>query len=367
MKEQKLKVAIIIPGGVGTGKNNIGVPVLESLIRLMSRDSKVTVFQLYRKNKSYQPSGFEFIDIYSKLPVIKSLKFAWSFWKVQRKTKFDVVHGFWAFPCGFLAALAGKIFQVKSVISLQGGDAISLPEIKYGQLYKWLSRKLVLWALHRVDVLVSPTQYLVHNLQKFGFNRKDIKYIPLGVDISLFMFRNKSLGQPIQFLHIANLHPVKDQVTLLKAFQIISNQVACHLTIIGEGIWERKIKLLAKELKISGMISFLAPITYEDLPPVYYQSDVLLHTSLSEGHPIVVEEAMSCGVVVCGTKVGLLYDLPECCVAVPVGDYGSLAGETLKLISDRLRMDAIRKRAHKWVTTHSARWTIENFKKIYVH
>jgi len=187
----------------------------------------------------------------------------------------------------------------------------------------------------------------------------------LGVEVSRFAYQIKQSSNPVKFLHVANLSPVKDQVTLLKAFQIISSQIPCHLTIIGEGPYESKIKLLADELKVRQKITFRDPLPYENLPAEYHQADILLHTSRSEGHPIVVEEAMSCGVLVCGTRVGLLYDLPDCCIAVPVGDYESLATETLKVISDPERMNVIRQEAYRWASTHSIDWTILKIKACY--
>jgi hypothetical protein len=62
MGEQRLRIAIIIPGGIGTGKNNIGVPVMERLIRLLSSHFDITVFSLFRINKDYSPTGFTLID-----------------------------------------------------------------------------------------------------------------------------------------------------------------------------------------------------------------------------------------------------------------------------------------------------------------
>jgi len=122
---------------------------------------------------------------------------------------------------------------------------------------------------------------------------------------------------------------------------------------------------VAEELKIREQITFLGLLPYSSLPACYHQADILLHTSLSEGHPIVVEEAMSSGVLVCGTRVGLLFDLPECCVSVPVRDYDALASETLGLISNPLRMKALKKAAHEWSKAHSLNYTARQVSELY--
>jgi glycosyltransferase involved in cell wall biosynthesis len=61
------------------------------------------------------------------------------------------------------------------------------------------------------------------------------------------------MDSPIQFLHIANLHPVKDQETLLRSFKLISDKVPAHLTIIGEGVLDARLKALAASLSISNV------------------------------------------------------------------------------------------------------------------
>jgi glycosyltransferase involved in cell wall biosynthesis len=259
----------------------------------------------------------------------------------------------------------GKALSVKTIISLQGGDAVSLPEVSYGQLRGWMPRQVAFWTMRNANVLISPTHYLIENLRKLGFRRADIKLIPLGVDVSFFTFQEKAVGQPVQFISVGNLNPVKDPVTLLKTFREIAGQIPCHLTVIGEGVWEEKIKSLAVEWNVSHKVTFLGLLPYESLPACYQKADILLHTSLSEGHPIVAEEAMSCGVLVCGTRVGLLYDLKQCCISVPAGDHDSLATETLNVISDPGRMAALRWAARKWAEAHSITWTVDQFRDVY--
>ena len=363
--QKKRNIALIIPGGIGTGHNNIGVPVLERIVQLLAKDINLTVFQLYRVNENYSAEGFELIDTYSANPILKSIKFFFLFWKTHRQRKFEVVHGFWALPCGFLAVVVGKIFGIKSIVSVLGGDAISLPEIQYGQLQTPLYRKLILWTLREASEVIFLTQYLVENIRKFGFARKDIKIIPWGIDIVLFASKEKSFSNPVQFLHIANLHPVKDQETLLRAFKIISDKISAQLTIIGEGILENQVKALITELNLQDSVTMQGLLPYEELPTYYHKADVLLHTSLSEGQCEVVTEAMSCGVLVCGTKVGLLYDLPDCCVAVPVQDDQALALETLELIANPIHADKLRTNAKKWTKEHSIGWTVDRMKELY--
>lgn len=365
MKE-KSNIAIVIPGGIGTGYNNIGVPVLERIVKVLSADFGVTVFQLFPVNKNFKVSEFELIDVHSRYPIIKYLRFYLAFRKIQRAKNFQAVHGLWSFPCGFLAVLVGKIFKIKSIVSVLGGDAIALPEIQYGQLLHPLKKKFILWTLTRADEANALTQYLIDNLKKHGLDRKDLKIIPWGIDTTQFAFREKPLSNPVEFLHIGNLHPVKDQETLLKAFKIISDKVPARLTIIGEGVSEGIVKESISQLYLESKVTLRGLLPYEELPVYYQRADVLLHTSVSEGQSEVVTEAMSCGVLVCGTQAGLIYDLPDCCVSVPVRDFENLGNTVLKLLDDPQRMNEIKNNARAWTNIHTIRWTAHQLKELYV-
>lgn len=363
--KDKRNIAIIIPGGIGTGHNNIGVPVLERIIRLLSTNFNITVFQLYKVNENFSVSGFELIDIYSPYPIVKNIKFLFAFWRLHRNRQFKSVHGFWAFPCGFLAMLMGKFFRIKSIVSVLGGDAIALPEIQYGQMLSPLKRKLILWTLREATEVNALTQYLIDNLSREGLERKDIKIIPWGIDTSLFVFNEKQVSEPVQFLHIGNLHPVKDQETLLRAFKIINDKISARLVIIGEGISEGRIRNLITELGLQDKITIRGLLPYEELPAYYKNADVLLHTSLSEGQSEVVTEAMSCGVLVCGTRTGLIYDLPDCCLSVPVQDFKTLGKEVIELLSDAQRMKEIRSNAYAWSQVYTIHWTAKRIAELY--
>ena len=364
MMRPSKKIALIVPGGLGTGENNIGVPVLEQIVKLLSTQFEVTVFQLFKVNDSYYAKGFRLLDFKSGNKIIQYFNFSRSFYRENKKNKFVAVHGFWVWPCGVLAVVFGKVFKIKSIVSVLGGDASSLPELGYGHLHKFLDRTIILWATRKSDEATALTNYLAKNLFQAGLKRK-LKIIPWGVDQHLFQFRKRTTQYPLRFLQIANLSPVKDQVTLLQAFEIIHQSIPSHLTIIGEGTEEQKIRNLIDRLDLRNAVTISGHVPYSQLPKYYHQSDVLLHTSRSEGQSEVVTEAISCGTLVAGTEVGLIHDFPEFCVCVEVGDYKSLAKNVLALLNDTERMNDHRTKAHRWANEHSLQWTVSRMIELY--
>ena len=362
----KPSLAFIIPGGVGTGKDNIGVPVLLALIKIISAHYDLTIFQLSKTNENYKPEGFELISVYHSSSLTRILRFPTVFRKHHKQKKFVAVHGFWAMPAGMLAVIVAKMFKIKSIVSLLGGDAVGLPEIEYGRLHKPFLRRLIFWTLRNATHANALTNYLVNNLRQYNF-KGHIDVIPWGVDQQLFDYHPKPYEKDLQFtfLHVANLHPVKDQETLLRAFDIIRRNVDSKLVIIGSGSDQRMVTRMISDRKLDDVVILLQPVAYEKLSAIYHSSDILLHTSRSEGQSEVVTEAMSCGLPVCGTKVGLMYDLNDCCVAVDVCDHKTLAEKTIALINDPERMNELRMRANHWATSHDIMWTAKEYVKLY--
>lgn len=361
---RRKRVCMIIPGGIGTGRMNIGIPVLEELVKRLAVDIDLTVLSLFRINDDYVPKSFQLVSIPNRNVFVKSLRSLWLFWRLHRLNPFDVIHGYWVLPTGLVAVMIGKIFGIRSVVSILGGDAASIPLIRYGQLRSGLQRILVLWTLNQADERTALTQYSLNNLVRAGLE-KPVRVIPWGIDPALFFSNEKLIDNPVQFLHIGNLTPVKDQTTLLKAFELISRKVNAQLTIIGEGPAEPQLKALAASLGIDQRIRILGIQPYEALPAYYHKSDILLHTSLSEGQSEVVTEAMSCGLVVCGTRVGLMADIPEACATVNIGDFHSLADRVIRLLNDPQTMIELRRKACEWTLAHPIGWTVERTRELY--
>jgi glycosyltransferase involved in cell wall biosynthesis len=366
VKAKRPALAIIVPGGVGTGKDNIGVPVLLGLIKLIASKYDLTIFQLSKINPGYRPEGFELISVYHSNSLIRVLRFPFIFRNHYRQKRFVAVHGFWAMPAGCLAVLVGKLFGIKSIVSVLGGDAVGLPQINYGRLHKPMLRRLTFWTLRNATHANALTKYLVNNLREYGFER-EMDIIPWGVDRDLFDYHPKSFAKEhsYTFLHVANLHPVKDQHTLLHAFALINAAIPSRLVIVGSGDGRQKVNDLIAGLQLQNSVTILDPVPYERLAAIYHGADLLLHTSLSEGQCEVVTEAMSCGLPVCGTRVGLMHDLPDCCVMADVRDYKNLADKTIALVRDPVRMNEMRMRAHDWTSHHDIYWTVTQLMSLY--
>jgi glycosyltransferase involved in cell wall biosynthesis len=95
----------------------------------------------------------------------------------------------------------------------------------------------------------------------------------------------------------------KSPQTLLRSFATLLKcaAVPVRLVIIGEGPLESSLRNLAAELSIHDQITWLGAC---DARPLMSAFDMLILTSESEGHPLVVLEGMARGLPIVATRVG---------------------------------------------------------------
>jgi glycosyltransferase involved in cell wall biosynthesis len=103
-------------------------------------------------------------------------------------------------------------------------------------------------------------------------------------------------------LCVGRLHEQKDQATLLAAWHDVAAVVpTAVLALVGSGQLESALRAQASELGLAESVRFVEP--RPDLAPAYADADVFVLTSLWEGLPYVVLEAMSFGLPVVATSV----------------------------------------------------------------
>jgi glycosyltransferase involved in cell wall biosynthesis len=103
--------------------------------------------------------------------------------------------------------------------------------------------------------------------------------------------------------NIANLYPVKGQIYLLRAAKKVLKEIPnTKFLIIGRGELENELKREAQNLGIVSYVKFLG--FREDVKELYKIMDVFVLSSLTEGLPLSLIEAMASKVPVVATDVG---------------------------------------------------------------
>lgn len=146
---------------------------------------------------------------------------------------------------------------------------------------------------------------------------------------------------------IANLRPVKDHGTLLAAFQgVAARYPDAWLVLAGDGPSRGPLERLAADLGIAGRTSFLGSVP--NRPNLHHHFDVSALTSLNEGFPNSLIEAMAAGRAVVATDVGGVADAVRngsTGLLVPSGDVAAATSALARLVGNPAERTAMGQRA----------------------
>ncbi len=369
------RIAVLVPGGIGDLSSGMHIPVLRNLIQHLADTNDVTVYSLAR------PDWRESFGTCGKARVIflpsdhrgGTLTKIWRLFKMclkdHRAIPFDIVHGFWAIPCGVAAVLLGKFLHIPSVVTFMGGETACLPDIGYGNMARFSTKHVTLWVGQFADELVTLTHHQEMELRTFGYARNSVNVIPLGVDTLQFTSREKDISdRPMRFLHVSNINPLKDQATLLRTFQIVSKSTDARLRIIGSDQSNGKIRQLAVDLNLTEKIEFIGFVPHTEMPGHYHWAHFLIHSSRHEAGVLVVVEAAASGVLVTGSRTGLLADFGDALALTAVaGDYEALATKILDTVRHPERYDHMRRASLTWAQAHDESWSVSQYVSLYDH
>jgi glycosyltransferase involved in cell wall biosynthesis len=171
------------------------------------------------------------------------------------------------------------------------------------------------------DVIIAISQSQKWELShKFSVTKAEkLKTVKLGIDLSKFtsiekpnmLKKSLRLGEDTALIGIVGrLVPIKNHFMFIKAaFHLLSSdqRKKYHFIIIGDGEIREKLEFLTRELNVNDNIHFIG--WRHDLPLLYADLDVVALTSLNEGTPVSIIEAMASAVPVITTDVGGVKDL----------------------------------------------------------
>jgi glycosyltransferase involved in cell wall biosynthesis len=112
----------------------------------------------------------------------------------------------------------------------------------------------------------------------------------------------------IKLIHIGHLRKWKNIDVIIKAFKEVSVAYpGATLTIVGDGECREQLEQLAVTLNIAGKVIFAGHAARRDDLVAHLRShDIFCFSSVSEGSPRVIVEAMANGINVVSTPVGSL-------------------------------------------------------------
>jgi len=154
-------------------------------------------------------------------------------------------------------------------------------------------------------------------------------------------------GRPY-FLYLGAIHPRKNVLTLVKAFEHFkkSTHSNIHLVLAGRDAWHTKELFLAiEQSEFKGDIHLPGYVSTADATSLVAAAEVMIYPSLYEGFGLPVVEAMACGVPVICSHVSSLPEVAGGAALLfdPL-DAHQLSVQMKSIVDDEvLRNDTIRK------------------------
>jgi glycosyltransferase involved in cell wall biosynthesis len=280
---------------VGDSMEMGGAEKLTATLCRLQRDRGhiASVHCLYRLGllgQELRSEGFEVILHHpcSFLQLMRSL------YKSFRRSRPDVVHCHNA-TAAIIAALPARLAGVKTVIATRHG-LVKPPyqirrELKFALASRWCDWIVGVCEGTRTNLLAAPfaaRDRIIHIYN--GALPADIRAVP----------------QPkkgFTLLYVGRLAPLKDLATLLQAVALTrTHHPDVQLWIVGDGPLAFKLRKLSFDLGLNDCVTFFGEKAA--VSPFMLAADLFVSSSVTEGLPVSLLEAMSVGLPAVVTDVG---------------------------------------------------------------
>jgi glycosyltransferase involved in cell wall biosynthesis len=236
--------------------------------------------------------------------------FCYNVIRVVRQERPAVVHG-WMYTQNVIATI-GKIFHPKAKLFW------SIRSSNLSSVLDWLESGTV-WFQNRIsgfaDCIVVNSQAGLEYAVSDGISREKLRFIPNGIDTELF-YPDEGERQRVRaewgmtnsekiIGNISRFDPIKNHPFFLRAAaKIAAEYPNVRFLCIGHGKADylEGLQAQARTLGIADKVMWVE--ARPDIRAMYNALDVLCSTSLSEGFPNVIGEAMACGRRCVVTDVG---------------------------------------------------------------
>ncbi len=250
------------------------------------------------------------------LSMTRDIRTLWKIYKLIKEIKPDVVHTH-AAKAGFVGRLAAWLAGVPVIVHTFHGHVFrGYFSPAKTQFFITLERL----AARMSDTVITLSDGLRRELaEEYHITRKGrITVLPLGLDLTYLTKMPRKTGDfrklygipadaPLVGI-VGRITPIKNHALFLEAAVKIREKLPnAHFVIVGDGESRVIIEALVDQLGLREATIFTG--WQKDVGHVYSDLDVMVISSVNEGTPVTVIEALAAGCPVVATAVGGLPDL----------------------------------------------------------
>ncbi len=243
----------------------------------------------------------------------------------------DFIQAYFAVPAGWVAWIISYVRGIPYGVYFGGSDIPGANPSRYRGIYPLITPLLkTIWRRAKFRSVCSQE---LARLGKVVDPQSDFVTIPNGVETARFVPISRPPNPQVRILFIGRLIPRKGFQRVVRALpklRLLARQ-PFEVEVVGTGDHRPELDQLAESLGVSDLIRYVGMVPYGQLEKSYQYADIFVLTSLSEGMPSVILEAMGCGLPIVASDVGGNNEI------VHEGENGFLIkGDDITILADRL-------------------------------
>jgi glycosyltransferase involved in cell wall biosynthesis len=230
-----------------------------------------------------------------------------SFWIFYIIKKYKITHLLSQCPIvgGFTASLASKFFKIPLMVEIHGEEYFRFLDKKHFIV------KIMNFTFKQVKKIRSLNKEMTEKLLKFNISKEKIIEIPNRVNLKIFYKQKNdfSIQDTIKLISVGRFVWEKDYLNLIDF--LYNASLNFHLTLVGGGELKEQYINYLEEHKIEDKVTLIDWIEQDKLVDLIVNSDIYIQSSVSEGMPRTIVEAMALQMPIISTDVGSILGVLE--------------------------------------------------------
>jgi glycosyltransferase involved in cell wall biosynthesis len=206
---------------------------------------------------------------------------------LQRKNRYNGILSFWYSQPAIIGFILKKVFNLKHYIWMQGQDV--KPENKYLRYFPPKPNELITLGKKHQELLYQFHNILAHKTADVALNPKGFPKL-------------NTEKRNIDIIGVGNLGPIKNYSKFIDIiFELKKSFPNINTTICGGGEEKELLQNKIEKLNLTNNVKLLGYTSNASVRKLMSNSKILLHTSVFEGSPLVIQEALYSGCHVVST------------------------------------------------------------------
>ena len=207
----------------------------------------------------------------------------------------------------------------------------------------FLRKKLTKLVVRRASAVTTVSEDLAKAMQNHGLANPNYMVLPNVVDVNVFKIIPHQ-NAVTKIIHISCFEDKSKNISgLLESLKILKDkQTPYQAVLIGDGMDYELMRQKAANMQLNDSVSFTGLLQGQALANMLASGDFLVLSSNYENMPVVILEALACGLPVVSTKVGGISEIinENNGILVPPRDVERLADAMQEMISKHRNYDA---------------------------